>query len=225
MTYEENNELIERIRQLEAELAEAKGQKEAAPKKKRPQEKGKATRVLTVEQYHEIIDTMRAGGCGFRANNRNATALVVQANLGLRIGDVLRLKPSDFVRDGDRWRLNISESKTGKARTFTVPSQLHMYIDNYCLRNGIGPKDRIFPVSVRTLQEHLQRVCEYLDYENIGTHSFRKFFATQIYTKNGYDIALVQKLLQHSSPATTQRYIGIQPEKLEAAIENNVTLI
>ena len=40
---------------------------------------------------------------------------------------------------------------------------------------------------------------------------------TEIYKANGYDIALVQRLLQHSSAATTQRYIGIEPQRIEQA--------
>lgn len=36
----------------------------------------KRTVALTVDQYHEIIDTMRTGFSGCRANNRIATALI-----------------------------------------------------------------------------------------------------------------------------------------------------
>ena len=43
--------------------------------------------------------------------------------------------------------------------------------------------------------------------------------------ENGFDIALVQRLLQHSSAATTQRYIGIEPQKIEQAIQNHAQLI
>lgn len=64
-----------------------------------------------------------------------------------------------------------------------------------------------------------------LGYEEIGTHSFRKWYATEIYNSNGYDIALVQRLLQHSSAATTQRYIGIEPQRIEEAILNHSQLI
>ena len=39
------------------------------------------------------------------------------------------------------------------------------------------------------------------------------------------DIALVQRLLQHSSASTTQRYIGIEPQRIEAAIEGHANLI
>ena len=62
-------------------------------------------------------------------------------------------------------------------------------------------------------------------YEGISTHSFRKWYATEIYKNNGYDIALVQRLLQHSSAAVTQRYIGIEPQRIEKAIEGHATLL
>lgn len=42
---------------------------------------------------------------------------------------------------------------------------------------------------------------------------------------NGFDIALVQRLLQHSSASTTQRYIGIEPQRIEQAIQNHANLI
>ena len=62
-------------------------------------------------------------------------------------------------------------------------------------------------------------------YEGISTHSFRKWYATEIYKANGFDIALVQRLLQHSSATTTQRYIGIEPQRIEQAIQNHAQLI
>ena len=113
------------------------------------------------------------------------------------------------MKDGDRCRLAIVEQKTGKQRVFTVPLVIVQYIENYALRNGIKPNERLFPITEREVQKKLQTVCDYLGYEGIGTHSFRKWYATEIYQNNGHDIALVQTLLQHSSAAITQRYIGI----------------
>ena len=77
----------------------------------------------------------------------------------------------------------------------------------------------------RAVQKQLALVCDYLGYEGIGTHSFRKWYATEIYKANGYDIALVQRLLQHSSAAVTQCYIGIEPQRIEEAILNHATLL
>ena len=185
----------------------------------------KKTKALTTEQYKVIIQTMREGFTGFRPNERVATALVLEGNLGIRISDIVNLRPCDIVRDGDRYRLEIVEQKTGKQRVFTVPLVVKQYIENYCLRNGIGARDRIFPLTERAIQKQLAIVCDYLGYEGIGTHSFRKWYATEIYKANGCDIALVQRLLQHSSAEVTQRYIGIEPQRIERAIENHATLL
>ena len=185
----------------------------------------KQTTVLTTEQYNEIITTMKQGGAGFCANERIATALVLEGNLGIRIGDIVQLRLCDIVKDGNRYRLSIREQKTGKKRFFTVPVAIYRYIDDYRMRNGIGKEELLFPVTTRAVQKHLATVCEYLGFTGIGTHSFRKWYATEIYRNNGYDIALVQRLLQHSSAAITQRYIGIEPQRIEQAIENHTKLI
>lgn len=185
----------------------------------------KRTIALTEEQYKEIIQTMKEGFSGCRPNERIATALVLEGNLGLRISDVLQLRLCDIVKDGDRYRLAIIEQKTGKERVFTVPLVIKQYVENYCLRNQIARNDYIFCISKRAVQKQLAIVCDYLGYEGISTHSFRKYYATSIYKANNYDIALVQRLLQHSSSATTQRYIGIEPARIEAAIMNHVQLL
>ena len=185
----------------------------------------KKTKALTTEQYKEIIQTMKEGGCGFRGNERIATALVLEGNLGLRISDILRLRPCDILLDGDRYRLEIVEQKTSKKRVFTVPLVIKQYIDNYCLRNGIKDTEKIFPITERAVQKQLKVVCDYLELDGISTHSFRKWYATEIYRNNDYDIVLVQKLLQHSSSATTQKYIGIESQRIENAISDHIRLV
>lgn len=184
----------------------------------------KRTIALTTEMYDEIITTLRTGFSGLRPNNRVATALVIEANLGLRISDILALRLADIVHDGNRYRLNIIEQKTGKARTFTVPLQIYQYIKLYCLENNIESNEVIFPITTRNVQKALKHVCDYLDIAGVSTHSFRKFFATEIYRNNNYNVVLVQQLLQHSSAAVTQRYIGIQQKELENALDGHILL-
>ena len=185
----------------------------------------KKTKALTTEQYKEIIQTMREGFSGCRPNERIATALVLEGNLGLRISDILKLRLCDVVRDGDRFRLEVVEQKTGKRRVFTVPLVIQQYMENYCLRNGIRRNDLMFPITERAVQKQLHIVCDYLGYEGISTHSFRKWYATSIYNDNGHDIVLVQRLLQHSSPTVTRRYIGVSDEQMEQAIARHVNII
>lgn len=184
-----------------------------------------ATVALTKEQYQDIIETMQAGGNGFRANPRIAAALQLEANLGMRIGDILQLRLVDIIRDAGRYRLNVTEEKTGKKRSFTVPAEVYSFLRDYADANGIGKEDRLFPLTVRAVQKQLKLVCDYLELENVSTHSFRKFMATNIYEKSGHNIALVQTILQHASPTITRRYIGIREDEVEQALTNNVNLI
>ena len=184
----------------------------------------KKTIALTMEQYKEIISTMKRGFTGCRPNERIATALILEANLGLRISDIVNLHLLDIVRDGERYRLSITEQKTKKARNFTVPLALYQFIRCYCIDNGIEPNAVIFPITERAAQKQLKTVCDYLDIRGVSTHSFRKFYATEIYKNSNYNIALVQQLLQHSSAAVTQRYIGIQQQEIEEAIEKHLKL-
>lgn len=185
----------------------------------------KKTLALTKEQYTEIINTMRTGFSDHRPNNKIATALVLEANLGLRVSDIVQLRLNDIVKDGDRYRLDITEQKTQKKRVFTVPKEIYNYIKQYCIDNEIKSNEQIFKLTERAVQKHLKLVCDYLEYEGIGTHSFRKFFATNVYKNNDYNIILVQELLQHSSPTITQRYIGISSKDIETALQNNINLL
>lgn len=190
----------------------------------------KKTVALTEDQYKNIITTIRSGfvcadGHIVKPNNRIAMALSLEANLGIRISDILQLRLSAIIHDGNRYRLNIVEQKTKKKREFTVPIEIYSYIQNYALENGINPAAKLFDISERTVQSHLQLVCGYLGYENISTHSFRKYFATSIYENNNYNIELVRVLLQHSSVATTQRYIGLQRKEIETALQNHIKLL
>lgn len=189
----------------------------------------KRTIALTDQQYIDIITAIKSGFCHagreYKQNERIAAALTLEANLGLRISDILQLHYCDIIKDGDRYRLNISEIKTGKERIFTVPNEIREFIDQYRVRNHMTEQQRLFDLSERQIQKHLQATCEYLGMTGISTHSFRKYFATQIYINNGYNIELVRQLLQHSSAAVTQKYIGIQSRQIENALQGHIKLL
>lgn len=198
------------------------------------------TVALTEEQYMEIITTMREGTNVLRPNDRIATALIVEAQLGVRISDIVRaesrkkgqepvttqsLRLCDIVQDGKRRRLNLIEQKTKKRRTFTVQEETYNFLCGYAMRHGIGVKDELFPFTVRAVQKHLKAVCDLLGYENISTHSFRKMFCTRVYELSGHDIIVAQTLMQHSSPDTTRRYILLSEERIENTLAGYNALI
>ena len=64
--------------------------------------------ALSDEQYRESVELLRNGfvleGVNIKPNPRIATVVVLQASLGLRLGDVLKLRMDSFIREGDRWK-------------------------------------------------------------------------------------------------------------------------
>jgi len=188
----------------------------------------KKTRAVDEATFKLIIATMRNGfvmdGVSYHPNDRIATILVLEYNLGLRVGDILQLKVDSFVKDGSRYRLDIYEQKTSKYRNFTVPVEVYSYVRDYAYAHSISPSSRLFSITERAVLKHLQVVCKYLNLDGVGSHSFRKGFATNVYVNNHYNIELVRTLLQHSSVTVTQRYIGIGSKELEDAITKNVCL-
>ena len=188
----------------------------------------KRTRAIDEDTYKLIIATMKSGftyeGVQYKPNVRIATVLVLEYNLGLRVGDILHLTVDSFVKDGGRYRLDICEQKTGKYRNFTIPTEIYNFIRDYAYVNGIQPKTKLFPITERAVLKHLKSVCSYLGLTGVGSHSFRKGFATNVYVNNHYNIELVRTLLQHSSVNVTQRYIGICSKELEDAIQKNICL-
>ena len=55
--------------------------------------------------------------------------------------------------------------------------------------------------------------------ENIGTHTLRKTFGYHHY-KQFKDIAILQKIFNHSNPEVTLRYIGIEQSQIEESYSN-----
>jgi integrase len=141
------------------------------------------------------------------------------------LGDLLKLRLDNIVKDGTRYRLDIVEEKTKKTRTFTVSTDVYSYLKVYAFDHNIKPSAKLFNLTERAVQKYLKMVVNHLELTHISTHSFRKMFATQAYEESGYNIELVRTLLQHSSTATTQRYIGIGSEQIETFLGSRSKLL
>lgn len=187
-------------------------------------------RAVTEEEYIKIIGTIRNGftdkqGVKHRANEPVAFALILEANIGVRIIDVLHLCQNDIVWNGDSWQLDIIEQKTGKKRICIIPQELKAYIDNYCTRHNIHPARRIIHLSSRNIQKLVKLACESLELTNISTHSFRRFAGLNVYAASGYDIVTVQQFYQHSSAGVTMNYLRRSSKQMDEAIKGAMRLL
>lgn len=177
----------------------------------------------------DIILTIREGytdheGIKHRANPQMATILLLQANLGCRIGDIVNLKVENIVFDGEAWRLNLIEEKTGKLRPYIVPSPVKQIIDNYCKLNRIE-SGRLFTVTEQAVWKQMRYITKYLGLEETSCHSLRKNAALRVYLNSGKDIALTSQFLNHSSPSTSLRYLKRSNKQMDDIIsQTSITI-
>ena len=102
----------------------------------------------------------------------------------------------NLVKDGKRYCFDITEQKTGKRRGYTIPIDVYLFIQEYANAHNIQPTQKLFPISEQVVSKLLKITCEYLGLDGIGTHSFRKAFATNAYINSDYNIELVRNLLR-----------------------------
>ena len=152
---------------------------------------------------------------------RDLLLFVLGTNSGLRISDILALNVRDVK---NKTHITIREKKTGKFKKFPINSKLKSIIDEYT-------KDKINdePLFKTKFNNRLERVGAYMILknvsqkagieENIGTHTLRKTFGYHHY-KQFKDIAILQKIFNHSNPEVTLRYIGIEQSQIEESYSN-----
>lgn len=187
------------------------------------------TNTISEKDYRDLIEVIRSGytdnkGIKHKPNEQVATALVLEANLGCRIGDIMNLTTDSFIKDGEIWKINITEQKTGKKRTFIVPKPVKAFIDKWIKQNHIESGE-LFSINEYAVWKQMRGATNYLGLENISTHSLRKKIANDIYEKSGHDIEAVCAFLQHSDPKISRSYIRRSDAQLESAISKAISVI
>lgn len=191
------------------------------------------TRVIDKTEFIKILNAIGNGFTyienettkKFRPNQRVKLALMLEGNLGIRIGDIVSLTLNGFRNNGINYTIDIIEEKTKKQRSFTVPIEIYNVIKIYVLENGIKSNEKLFNVSERAVQKQLKIVADYLGLQDVSTHSFRKFYANEMFNNNEQNIELVRTLLQHSSIAVTQKYLGVSSNTVENAIAKHIYIV
>lgn len=188
----------------------------------------KKTSCITEEQFNKIVNLIHEGSHDGKIHKSEEIAimLTITGNCGLRIGDCTKLKLNSFIREGEKYKYNIIEEKTGKKRTNIIPNEIYEIIKDYAKKQNKKDDEIIFNHSIRAIQLKLKNIAKYLgeDYKDISTHSFRKCAGMRIYRLSGNDIELTRKFLNHSSINTTQRYLGVNDEEINKILKTNYTI-
>lgn len=124
---------------------------------------------------------------------------------GLRAQDIINLKPENF--DFDKKVIRVVETKTKKVSK--IPFDRPQIIDRinrnhpYIIFNPIRGKK----ITIMTINRNLKAI--YNQDKTISSHSIRKAAAKNVYEGTDYNIFKTMAFLNHSSIATTQRYLSI----------------
>ncbi|MCL6573980.1 MAG: site-specific integrase [Bacillus sp. (in: Bacteria)] len=153
-------------------------------------------------------------------SDRDYMMFLLGINTGLRVSDLLQLKVRDLK---GKKKVIVKEGKTDKPRTIhlhNIYEELNDYIKKldsewlFPSRKGDNPITRI--QAYRQLNKAAD-MCDIV--EGIGTHTMRKTFGYWYY-KQSRDIATLQRILNHSHPEITLRYIGITDEEIENSLQS-----
>lgn len=179
------------------------------------------------------IEAMKRHLKGNDTGLRDVCLFTLGINSGLRVSDLLQLTVGDVAEIDDKGkitvqdRITLREQKTGKTKSFPISATAAKTVKDYLSgRPGCSADEPLFLSRKGTgkSQGHLQRAQAYKIINDaaravgitdpIGTHTLRKTFGYWAY-KDGKDITIIQKLLNHASPSVTLAYIGITQDELD----------
>ena len=152
--------------------------------------------ILEKEVIDEII---------FRTPNpRNRLILELMARGGMRVGEVLQLRP----RDVEGRKLILLYPKSGKeSEPVFIPKKVAARLKDYIREQGIGPDEPIFPLSYAGARVIVVNAGHDAGI-HVRPHDLRRHAATYA-SRSGTPIEIVSKvLLRHQHLSTTQRYLG-----------------
>lgn len=154
---------------------------------------------------------------------RDFCLFVLGINSGLRISDLLKLKISDVIENNKlKDRIRLREKKTNKFKDFPLSENAKSALKDYLKERKHTDDEPLFKSRKNNgflLRQQAYRIINDVAKsigikEKIGTHTLRKTFGYHAYN-NGYDVAIIQKLFNHSSTSVTLKYIGITQDELD----------
>lgn len=157
-------------------------------------------------------------------NERDYVLFAMGIYTGLRISDLLKIRVRD-VQGVEH--LVVTERKTGKSKRVKLSPTVREIINDYLANREPERYEFLFksrnrknrPISRERAYAILREAAEAFDMKSIGCHSMRKTFGYHVY-KNTKNVALLQDMFNHSAPEITLRYIGVNQDTHDKAIDS-----
>jgi len=163
-------------------------------------------------------------------NPRDRLLFIMGINNGLRVGDLLKLRVSDVrgLKVGDT--LTIREGKTGKQNVLVINKPVYEALKTYLDFKKPADEDYLFesrkgkgPLTIQAVNNKVKQWTAAINLKgNYGAHSLRKTWGYFQRTVYGVGFELICKRFNHSSPAITMRYLGIEDKEVHDLMLNEV---
>ncbi len=166
------------------------------------------------------------------ARLRNIAILEALRSSGMRVGELVRLKRDDLdhrlhsarvTGKGDKERIVYFDDAAWRAIQTYLTSRRDgakgraLYLLPVFARHDRRVGKRTLPMTTDGIRMVFNQIARDADLEIAMTpHSLRHAFATRMLESSG-DLALVQDMLGHSSPATTRIYAKVSNKKMREA--------
>lgn len=176
---------------------------------------------------------------------RDNMLFIVGINVGLRVSDLRMLRFCDLIDENLTFKESfpVFEKKTRNTRkrkknryiaiNEAVMDAVTLYLSNM---EDVSLSDYMFrseshnggnvnaPLSIKSIDRILKGIAQDLDLDiRMSTHTLRKTFAywTMVMGDNSQrQLLLLQKMFNHSSPAQTLAYIGLDRDEMDDAYKN-----
>ena len=179
----------------------------------RPKKERKLPTILNLNEIEKLFGAIE--------NLKHRTILMLIYSAGLRLGELIKLKPEDI--DGDRKLIHLRGAK-GKKDRYTVLSdfilnQLREYWKHYRpVKYLFEGQTKGKPISPSTVQKIFKQATKKaVIVKSVSVHSLRHAFATHL-LEQGTDLRYIQELLGHESSKTTEIYTHVSKKSLGAIV-------
>jgi integrase len=151
-------------------------------------------------------------------------------NNGLRANDLVRLKYSQVAELKPGAVVKIIETKTDKENILVINKSVHRALQVYVQEMKPEPEDYLFKsrkgsghISSQTVGRMVRSWAEAINLKGqYGAHTLRKTFGYQQRVTFGAGYEILCKRYNHSSPAITMRYLGIEDKEVCDLLMNEV---
>ena len=176
-------------------------------------------KILSAEEQTRLLGQFNTR---YATPHRNLLMVRLMLEAGLRVGEVVALKPEHL--DMTTCRLQVREGKGAKDRVLWIGDDLRDLVGAWLSRRPEGPwlfstRDGS-PVQTRYMREMVKRLARRAgvqEWDRVSNHSLRHSFATDLYRETT-NLRLVQVALGHADVSTTMLYTHLADGDLEAAL-------